>query len=60
MAGGDCSTVPSVLTVNLALEHPVLQKLRRLTITVLKAIVQVLSLLSTGTKEEAVLMIETS
>ena len=60
---GVSSTVLCVLTVDLApdfcLEHPVLQKLWRLTITVVKAIVQVLSLF-TGTKEEAVLMIETS
>ena len=63
MAESSRSTVQdAVVTVALSpdfsLEHPVLLNSWKLTILVLKAIAQALKLLSTGTKEETVLMIE--
>lgn len=62
MAGSDSLFISRVLTVNLApefcLKHPVPLNSRKFTIAVVKAIVQVLSLPSTTTKEEIALMIE--
>ena len=62
MEESDNPTAPHAVTVDLApdfcLEHPVPLNLRKLTISVVKAIAQALSLPSTGTKEETVLMIE--
>ena len=63
MAESSRSTVQdAVVTVALSpdfsLERPVLLNLRKLTISVLKAIAQALKLPSTRTKEETMLMIE--
>ena len=60
MAGSDSSSVPGVLTIDLApdfcLEYPIPLNLRKLMISVMKAITQALNLPSTGTKEETVLI----